>query len=98
MLDTSELSDMLHSDMLHLTCIIWYITQYFSSVAGVIWRFVAPAVGMMAVTQEESMQAQLHASASPKLHNVTGLYFSPDMGPFENCRSCLQGRLYISYL
>ena len=44
---------------------------------------------------------QLHVSVSPKLHNVTGLYYTPTLGPFENCKSCAEGRFhdcYLSYL
>ena len=40
-----------------------------------LFRFVAPAVGLVPVTEEESVLAQLHASVSPHLHNMTGRCF-----------------------
>ncbi len=56
-------------------------------------RFVAPAVGIIPVHESESVNAQLHASASSKFNNVTGLYLTPNLGPFENCQTCMQAHI-----
>lgn len=61
-----------------------------------ICSFVAPAFGIILVHESESVNAQLHASASPKFNNVTGLYLTPNLGPFENCQSCMQANILTS--
>ena len=72
-------------------------TKYLYQTVAIAWRFVAPAVGIIPVHESESVNAQLHASASVKFDNVTGLYLTPNLGPFENCQSCMEGRFHDCY-
>lgn len=58
------------------------------------WFAFARAFGFKSVTQRESARAQSHASVSPGLQHVTGMYITPDKAPFEACMRCGSGKFH----
>ncbi|EKX47789.1 hypothetical protein GUITHDRAFT_106343 [Guillardia theta CCMP2712] len=57
---------------------------------NVVNNFVA-SFGKVWLMRKERIQAQLHASVSPLLHNVSGLIFTAQRAPFEGCMHCADG-------